>query len=126
VVVTDEQVSVTDEPTRSKKHVTRKAVACVAALGLAAAVAWYGTGWWKVGRFIERTDDAYVGGNVTVIAPHISGYVAEVLVGDNQPVKRGQALIRLERHDFEVLLNAASALVEERRAQAGDRRLART
>ena len=30
-------------------------------------VAWYGDHWWTVGRFIESTDDAYVGGDVTVI-----------------------------------------------------------
>src|SRR4051794_2020336 len=31
--------------------------------------------WWTVGRFIESTDDAYVGGDVTVIAPKVAGFI---------------------------------------------------
>ena len=40
-----------------------------AALLIGIGAAWYGHHWWTVGRFIESTDDAYVGGDVTVIAP---------------------------------------------------------
>jgi hypothetical protein len=50
-----------------------------------AGVAWYGHNWWTVGRFVESTDDAYVGGNITSIAPHVSGFIAEVLVTDATP-----------------------------------------
>ena len=45
--------------------------ALVFALGL--GTAWYGHDWWTVGRFIESTDDAYVGGDITVIAPEGRG-----------------------------------------------------
>ena len=76
----------------------RRALLAVAALAIAGAgAAWYGYDWWTTGRFIETTDDAYVGGNVTPIAPHVSGFVAQVLVTDNQLVKAGQLLIRLDR-----------------------------
>src|SRR5271166_4548594 len=51
-------------------------------IGLTAA--WYGHQWWTVGRFIERTDDAYIGGDVTVISPKVAGFIAEVSVTDNQ------------------------------------------
>ena len=44
---------------------------------IAIAGARYGYEWWRVGRFIESTDDAYVGGNVTAISPHVAGFVAE-------------------------------------------------
>jgi membrane fusion protein, multidrug efflux system len=49
----------------------------LAALGLAALLgtAHYGHYWWTAGRFIETTDDAYVGGDVTQIAPHVSGSI---------------------------------------------------
>ena len=43
----------------------------------------YGDEWWSVGRFIESTDDAYAGGNVTPISPHVAGFVAQILVADN-------------------------------------------
>ena len=39
--------------------------------------------WWTVGRFFETTDDAYVGGDVTVIAPEVPGFIAQVVAGDN-------------------------------------------
>src|ERR1700728_4433393 len=60
----------------------------------------YGYEYWSVGRFIESTDDAYAGGNVTPISPHVAGFVAEILVGDNEYVRAGQPLIRLDDRDF--------------------------
>jgi membrane fusion protein, multidrug efflux system len=40
--------------------------------------------WWNIGRFVERTNDAYVGGDVTEISPHVSGFITTILVSDNQ------------------------------------------
>src|SRR5260221_5092190 len=54
---------------------------------------------WRLPPFrtaIETTDNAYVRGYVTVIAPKVDGYVAEVLVQDFQFVKSGQVLVRLD------------------------------
>jgi membrane fusion protein, multidrug efflux system len=96
--------------------VTRKRVVFISLPAVVIAVLWYGIHWWMAGRFIEKTDDAYVGGNVTVISPHVSGYVVEILVGDNQFVQKGQPLIRLESNDYKAVLDAASALVAERKA----------
>jgi membrane fusion protein (multidrug efflux system) len=110
------EVAVSEEAKSPRKYLTKKAAASVGALAIAAVLAGTGFRWWKTGRFIEQTDDAYVGGNVTLIAPHVSGYVAEVLVGDNQFVRRGDPLVRLERKDFRALLDAATAHVTERKA----------
>ena len=73
-----------------------------AALGglIALAGARYGYDYWTVGRFIESTDDAYAGGNVTPISPHVAGFVTQILVGDNEYVSAGQLLIRLDDRDF--------------------------
>ncbi len=87
-------------------------------LGLAAA--WYGYRWWTVARFVESTDDAYVGGNVTPIAPHVSGFVAKILVTDNQYVRAGQPLVRLDRSDFRTTLRHAEAVVRQREAALAD------
>ena len=81
-----------------------------------AGIAWYGHDWWTNGRFIESTDDAYVGGNVTAIAPHVGGFIADVLVTDNQRVKAGQPLIRLDSRDYEAALDHAKAVVDARGA----------
>ena len=67
------------------------------AILLGAAAAWYGHDWWTVGRFIESTDDAYVGGDVTVIAPKVAGFIAEVAVTDNQAVHAGDLLVQARR-----------------------------
>jgi membrane fusion protein, multidrug efflux system len=90
----------------------------LAALGLliAAGVAWYGWNWWEVGRFVETTDDAYVGGNVTTISPHVAGFVSKIAVGDNQYVKAGQQLIQLDDRDYRANLAHAEAVVQHQGA----------
>ncbi len=67
--------------------------------------------WWTAGRFIEETDDAYIGGDVTVIGPKVAGYIDEVLVTDNQNVKAGDVLIRLDSRDYRANLAKAEGAV---------------
>jgi membrane fusion protein (multidrug efflux system) len=76
----------------------------------------YGRYWWNVGRFIESTDDAYAGGNVTAVAPHVAGFIAQILVADNQHVRAGQLLIRLDARDFRAALDHAQAVADQRQA----------
>ncbi|MFZ0603389.1 MAG: HlyD family secretion protein [Roseiarcus sp.] len=80
------------------------------------AGAGYGYEYWSVGRFIESTDDAYAGGNVTPISPHVAGFVSQILVGDNQYVRAGQPLIRLDDRDFRAAADRAAAIVKAREA----------
>ncbi len=84
------------------------------------AAVWYGANWWTIGRFVQTTDDAYVGGNVTPIAPHVSGFVQQILVTDNQFVRAGQPLIHLDPNDFQAALDNARAVVAERRDALAD------
>ena len=89
--------------------------------GLIAAVVgggWYGEYWWTVGRFVESTDDAYVGGNITPLAPHVDGFVERVLVTDNERVYAGQVLIQLDRRDYQTALDNAQAVLKARVAAA--------
>jgi membrane fusion protein (multidrug efflux system) len=88
-------------------------VACGAALLVAAKL---GCGWWTEGRFIESTDDAYVGGNVTAIAPHVAGFVAKILVADNQHVRAGDLLVMLDDRDYRAATERAQASLRERQA----------
>jgi membrane fusion protein (multidrug efflux system) len=71
-----------------------------AALIIVAALATFGHQWWTVGRFTESTDDAYVGGDITVIAPKVSGFIARVAVTDNQAVHAGDVLVELDNRDY--------------------------
>jgi membrane fusion protein (multidrug efflux system) len=67
--------------------------------------------WWTAGRFIESTDDAYIGGDVTVIAPKVPGFIATLAVGDNERVHKGDLLIKLDDRDYVAALAKADAAV---------------
>ena len=100
------------KPRLTFKQLTLLALACIAALSGSG----YGYYWWTTERFIENTDDAYVGGNVTPISPHIAGFVAEILVSDNQRVDAGQVLVRLDERDVRAADDHAEAVLKERTA----------
>lgn len=89
------------------KRVALPVLALVALIGAGL----YATHWWTAGRFIEATDDAYIGGDVTVIGPKVAGYIEEVLVTDNQNVKAGDVLIRLDSRDYRAHLAKAEGAV---------------
>ncbi|WP_428492691.1 HlyD family secretion protein [Rhodopila sp.] len=78
----------------------------------------YGREWWTTGRFVETTDDAYVGGNVTPIAPHVAGFIQTILVADNAAVHAGEVLIRIDPRDAEAALAHARAVLTARDAAA--------
>jgi len=86
------------------------------AAALLLAAVGFGYRWWTVGRFTEKTDDAYVGGDVTEISPHVSGFITTILVSDNQRVSAGQELIRIDAADFAAVQDHAAATVEQRQA----------
>ena len=92
----------------SRRAIKRAALALVIALGVAAATD-FGYGYLTTGRYLETTDDAYVKADSTIISPKVSGYIAQVLVGDNQPVKAGQLLARIDDRDFRTALKQAQA-----------------
>jgi multidrug resistance efflux pump len=63
------------------------------------------------------TRDGRVAADVVTIAPDVSGLVTQVLVKDNQPVKRGDVLFRIDPDRFELALAQADAAVASRKAQ---------
>ncbi len=62
------------------------------------------------------TDDAYVNGHVTFVAPRVAGQVAKVLVDDNYRVKRGDVLVQLDKEPYQVQLAIREAAVETAKA----------
>jgi membrane fusion protein (multidrug efflux system) len=89
----------------------RRAMAACVGLVVAAAASWVGMQYWTVWRFMESTDDAYVKADSTIVAPKVTGYVAELFVDDNQSVKAGQTLARIDDRDFRAALSEATASV---------------
>jgi membrane fusion protein (multidrug efflux system) len=75
----------------------------------AVAVAVGGTIWWIGKQHYERTDNAFIQADKVAIAPLIDGYVAEVLVNDNQPVQPGQVLVRIDPVSIKARLAQAEA-----------------
>jgi membrane fusion protein, multidrug efflux system len=99
----------TQSPARTRKLNLRKLLLAGAAAAALAGASWYGYDYWTVGRFLVSTDDAYVKADSTTIAPKVSGYLDRVLIGDNEHVKAGQVLARIDDRDFKVALDQARA-----------------
>ena len=107
--VTDTASKISLRP--SRKAIQRAALALALSLGVAAA-ADFGYGYLTTGRYLETTDDAYVKADSTIISPKVSGYIAQVLVGDNEKVKAGQLLARIDDRDFQAARSQAHADVD--------------
>jgi len=98
-------------------------VGLVVAILLVVAAA---AGLWAYYHYRDRvsTDDAEVDGHISAIAPKIGGNVVEVLVKDNQPVKAGDVLVRIDPRDYQARVDQAKASLAEaesrlRAAQVG-------
>ncbi|WP_285423511.1 HlyD family secretion protein [Pseudomonas sp. efr-133-TYG-103a] len=76
----------------------------------------FGLHWWTVGRFLESTDDAYVGGDVTVIGPKVPGYITALKVVDNQFVHAGDLLVKIDDRDYLAALAKAEGAVAAQEA----------
>ena len=72
--------------------------------------------WWRHGRFVETTNDAYLQSDAVTVAPKVQGYVRDVLVRDNQPVAAGQTLVRIDTANYDAALAQEQAAVEARQA----------
>lgn len=94
----------------------KKKLLRVAILGLVVAGAASGGVHWFNHRYEQSTDNAYVHGNLTAIAPKVSGYVSALLVSDNTVVKAGDVLFRLEDRDYRARLDQAKAAVQAAQA----------
>jgi membrane fusion protein (multidrug efflux system) len=72
--------------------------------------------WATVWRWHESTDDAYLHSDITPVSPKVGGHVAAVEVTDNQPVHKGDVLVRIDDRDFRAKVEELRAVVAEREA----------
>src|SRR5689334_4261984 len=91
------------KPAKSRKRVVIAAV-LVAALGFGG---YEGYGWWTNGRFVVATDDAYVQADITLLSAKVSGYISAVLVENNQQVKAGDVIARIDEGDYRLAVQSA-------------------
>ena len=84
---------------------------CLSAVVVVAA------GWARAHSSNEATDNAYVRGDVTSLAPKVAGYVTSVEVGDNQTVRVGDVLFQIDDRDYRARLAQAVANVDAAQAR---------
>lgn len=121
----DRAASAAPPPARPKPPTARGIVLTVAGtLALVMLVLFL----WKLPPFagsLERTDNAYVRGQVTVIAPQLSGYVVRVMAQDFQTVRAGQPLFEIDRRIYAQRLDQARATLAAREADLANAAQAR-
>ncbi|WP_017348771.1 HlyD family secretion protein [Pantoea sp. A4] len=101
----------TPAPAKSKNRVLR--IVVLALLAIAALVALW---WFFFGRYSESTNDAYLQADSVTLAPKIAGNVSEVLVADNQQVKAGQPLVRINDDQYLAKVSEMQAMLLARQA----------
>ncbi|MGO8090204.1 HlyD family secretion protein [Rhizobium leguminosarum] len=106
------EAPVAEAPIKTGRRIVKRAVIAAVLLAGVAFAGDFGHHYWTVGRFIESTDDAYVKADYTTVAPKVAGYIKAVLVNDNDAVKAGQVLARIDDRDFQAALSQAKADVK--------------
>ncbi|MDN8510589.1 HlyD family secretion protein, partial [Acinetobacter baumannii] len=104
----------TDTNFQSRKKITW-GVFSVLLLFLVAGILYY----FFVYRFYQSTDNAYVQADVTWVMPKISGEVMELLINDNQVVKKGETLAVLDHRDYQARYDQARSVVSLKEAALG-------
>lgn len=93
---------------QSKVAPTRIAIVAVAVLAAVAGML-YGFKHWQFYSTHEETDDAEVEGHISPVLPRVPGYVAKVLVTDNQRVSAGQVLLEVDPRELDLRVAEAEA-----------------
>lgn len=118
-VAVDEPVLANDgrqDDAVSRKRARRK-LALYGGSGLLLAGLLLAAGYWySTGRYMQTTDDAYVRADWVTSSSRVAGFVAKVEVDDDQPVKAGDVLVRLQDRDYRARLEQARAEVAEAHA----------
>ena len=112
--VTPSQNAVETKPSARRNRSRFKLAALFVFLVIAAAAAYA-----LYEHYKDRvsSDDANVDGHIAAIAPKIAGNVVEVAVLDNQPVKAGQVLVRIDARDYQAKVDMAKAAVLQAESQ---------
>lgn len=88
------------------------AITSVFAIAAGIAVLWL----WHYYEVYPRTPDGKVRADVVLIAPDVSGFVTKVFVKDNQYIRKGDALLEIDRERFELEVKQTKAQLSARRA----------
>ncbi|WP_226017255.1 HlyD family secretion protein [Novosphingobium sp. FKTRR1] len=101
-----------DEAPAARRRIGRGTLAA----GVALLVAGAGAVWILAEPASQSTDDAYLAADSTTVAPRVKGFVSQVLVAENQSVRAGQPLLRIDAEEFSARHAAAQADLANARA----------
>jgi membrane fusion protein (multidrug efflux system) len=100
-------------PKLKRAQVVRAIGGAVGALVLITGIHWF-----VAGRFEQKTDNAYVRADISIVGPKVEGYVLSVPVADNKAVKAGDVLVEIDAADYRAALARAQANLARAKAQA--------
>jgi membrane fusion protein (multidrug efflux system) len=73
---------------------------------------WFGISKYQHAQHHEDTDDAQIGADISPVIPRVAGYIADILVKDNQHVKKGDTLLVLDNRDYVIKVQQAEAALQ--------------
>ncbi|MBV8132915.1 MAG: biotin/lipoyl-binding protein, partial [Alphaproteobacteria bacterium] len=98
-------------PDRRSKRRRRLLMGVLGALILLVACA-FGIPWIRFALNTVSTDDAYLNGHVTFVAPRVGGQISRVLVDDNYRVRKGELLAELDKEPYQIAVSQKKAAVD--------------
>ncbi|TDB28064.1 HlyD family secretion protein [Stenotrophomonas sp. ATCM1_4] len=104
-----------DKPSPLKNPKVRWTLTGIGLLVLVASLAWLAY-YLTTGRYLQQTNNAYLQADAVAVAPRINGYVTEVLVQDNQWVKAGAPLVKIDPRTYRATLDQTEAVIAVREA----------
>ncbi len=95
---------------------TRMLLAGVLAVGVLVVLIVFGIPWVEEMLNTASTDDAFVNGHVTFVAPRVAGQISRVLIDDNNHVRKGDLLAALDKEPYRVAVSEKQAAVDTAKA----------
>lgn len=115
-----EQQTNTNAPQQANPTPKKKSTGfIIVLLLLVGGGSWFGISKYQHGLHHEETDDAQVEANISPVIPRVAGYVKEVRVKDNQPIKKGDTLVLLDDRDLQLRVRQAEAALATAQSNLG-------
>ena len=109
--------SAEDGPTPAPKRSMRpRIVMAIVAAAILFAAGTMGRAWWVDGRFMVKTDDAYIQADIAAISPKMQGYIDRIAVIENQRVAAGDIIATLDDGDYRIALATAESRVDAQKS----------
>ena len=87
-------------PRRSRLSPRARVILPALAIAALIALTFWLVHYETIGKYLESTDDAYIKADAVTVSPKVAGYVEQVYVNDNQDVRAGAPLVRIDQRDY--------------------------